>query len=102
MPEYSTGISQPAKGTMRAPCAWWRAFNGVFFNSSVEGWLIEARGGTCRAAAIRIVTVGDPSRYYAVPSRSRPEDLDGGPGVCQAILRFCGFAVRHYGPRGAV
>ena len=33
IPAYSTGISHPAKGTMRAFDAWWRALSGVFLRT---------------------------------------------------------------------
>jgi hypothetical protein len=33
IPAYSTGISQPAKGTIRAFEAWWRELRGVFLRA---------------------------------------------------------------------
>ena len=36
-PSYWTGISQPAKGTMRAPAATWRSWSGVCEGSARAG-----------------------------------------------------------------
>jgi hypothetical protein len=46
-PEYCTGMSQPAKSTIRAPKARWAAFNGVFW--AMAGlWTTPAGGAQSR------------------------------------------------------
>src|SRR5215204_2905103 len=75
MPEYSTGISHPPNGTMRAPCARCLAFNGVFLSCSAEGWVMEARGG-------------DPSRQGTMraPPGQAPDQNEG-----RVMPSFCIF-----------
>src|SRR5881628_1596225 len=46
IPEYSTGISQPPNGTIRAFDAQWRAWSGVFLGAIVS--VIGERRGAIR------------------------------------------------------
>ncbi len=65
MPSYCTGISQPAKGTIRAPAARWRSWSGVRRRASAL-----ASGS---ASLLRTVGSGAPGAGF-VPTR-RPGGL---------------------------
>ena len=50
MEEYWTGMFQPAKGTRRAPRAWWAPSSGERFKSDItQATLKVARGLSIRA-----------------------------------------------------
>src|SRR5690349_8788889 len=42
VPEYSTGMSQPPKGTILAPDARWRSFSGVFLSGTAVACSMES------------------------------------------------------------
>lgn len=70
-PAYCTGISQPAKGTMRPPARWWAEKSGVLFErlvgvhgprlpGSVRGKEGRSRGAGWSGAAHRAEAHGGP------------------------------------------
>src|SRR5688500_61480 len=70
MPEYSTGMSHPPNGTIRAPWARCRAFNGVFLRCAVEVSVIE-RGPPPQLTLLRRGRKANESSYYADVRGSR-------------------------------
>ena len=74
MPEYSTGMSQPPNGTMRAPRATCEAWSGVFFSEAVADSVMGYQEGP-RVFAARHHTGPMPppeSRFRAALNRATP------------------------------
>src|SRR5829696_2141804 len=73
MPEYSTGISQPANGTMRAPSETWRACRAVFLIAVVSSCAMRDAGRGRRAMPnIQTVLCGSRAGQGAEVPRGAP------------------------------
>src|SRR5829696_1613996 len=87
MPEYSTGISQPANGTMRAPSETWRACRAVFLIAVVSSCAMRDAGRGRRAMPnIQTVLCGSRAGQGAeVPRGARMYVPQFQPGRAQTM-----------------